>query len=107
MTNISPGYDGSILLCPYCKEGHLHHTRVEIYSRKEDASSGLLVDVSDLVEQPLEPSRINVIPNSPMKNNPSLRRGGLRITFDCECCPETSRLIVVQHKGNTFVEWEE
>ena len=101
MTNIGPSFDGSILLCPCCKEGHLHHTRVEIYSRKEDASSGLLVD------QSLEPSQINITPNGSMEDNPSPRRGGIRITFDCECCPKTSRLIVVQHKGSTFVEWEE
>jgi hypothetical protein len=38
--------------------------------------------------------------------NPSARRDGIRVFFVCENCGKDSALTIVQHKGETYVEWE-
>jgi hypothetical protein len=77
----------------------LHHEDVEVWDRGEDAVFGNHVVISDDVY-------INHIV-SHESGNPSMRRSGVQIAFICETCPAKVFLNIVQHKGNTFLEWEE
>lgn len=83
-----------VLLCPNCNDGYLHHVRVEVFERSEDQETGLHVVVDG--------GEITVDKN--LEGNPSSRRHGLSIFFECENCSAESVLTVAQHKGNTFVE---
>ena len=42
-----------------------------------------------------------------IRDNPSARRYGLRIFFWCEHCCAVPVLNIYQHKGNTFLRWED
>ena len=97
--NEAIGAPWSILNCPVCGEdGHMHQRTVEVFQRAEDASIGLHVQV--LTE--------TVFVGSEMDGNPSSRRQGLRIKFECESCPDKPHfLTIVQHKGSTLIEWEQ
>ena len=37
--------------------------------------------------------------------NPSWRRHGLAICFECEFCGRTSELTIAQHKGQSLLAW--
>jgi DNA-directed RNA polymerase subunit RPC12/RpoP len=85
------------LRCPRCGGDYLHQGRVEVFHRPaEDAPyRGVTVDrglpIADLSAA-----------------NPSERRQGLLIFFQCEYCDLESwdlPLALYQHKGRTFVEW--
>lgn len=91
----SKGSDNA-LKCPVCGFEYLDQSGVSIFERDEDAPDCLHVDVS----------RQSVTIDRDGRRNPSARRHGLRIDFDCEGCPNTSSLVIYQHKGNTYVEWE-
>ena len=39
--------------------------------------------------------------------NPSRRRDAIVISFWCEGCENKPRLAIIQHKGQTFAEWQE
>ena len=87
---------GSELFCPQCGGSWLHHVQVDVFSREEDQpSQKITID---------QAGNMSTIRNS--IENPSLRRDGLRITFDCEMCDIDLALTIVQHKGQTFLNWE-
>jgi hypothetical protein len=89
------GYPAT-LLCPECGFDHLHHDGVEVFERKEDQEQGLHVTVQDgkaTIDQSLT-------------GNPSSRRHGLLVKFWCEGCSIRLVLSVVQHKGQTHVEFK-
>jgi hypothetical protein len=88
---------GSALLCPACDYHCLHHSRVEVYDRSEDEVLTTLTTVGRLVQT-------EMVQNT--RRNPSPRRHGMRIFFYCEGCPVESSLVLYQHKGSTYVEWE-
>ena len=96
--------DFGALSCPDCGEQYLHHGDVTIFQRDEDdkfttviAQNGTHAEVSDF------PSADTC--------NPSSRRHGLTIEFECEHWHGEKkeippfRLAILQHKGNTFMEW--
>jgi len=86
---------GSELLCPACGGNYLHHTRTEIFDRVAEDSGGLHIQAN---------GRSLHIDTSLLRN-PSRRRDGLIIRFYCEACPVISELTVVQHKGNTLLDF--
>lgn len=88
------GY-GAELICPACDGIHLHHEKVEIFERKEDATLGLHVTVGDM----------QVTTDMNLEGNPSRRRHGLAVKFWCEECGGKSLLTMVQHKGNTYFDF--
>jgi hypothetical protein len=85
------------LRCPFCGHDYLHHGRVEVFTRlKEDAPS---------IAVTLDGCNLPVLGASGC--NPSSRRQGLLIYFNCENCGRLPvALGIAQHKGNTFVTWE-
>ena len=88
--------DEVTLLCPKCGGAFLHQYEIEVWIRqKEDADEGTHVLVSKSV----------VSENKSMEGNPSPRRDGLSISFACENCDGVHKLIVIQHKGSTFLKW--
>jgi hypothetical protein len=86
------------LSCPQCRGENLHHGRVTIYDRDEDASRVTKIEVWDHAAQ------IKKI-NNEESGNPSLRRYGLAIQFWCEQCDTSSELTVAQHKGQSLIGW--
>lgn len=85
------------LYCPNCGGFNLHHGRVEVFERSEDEKSGIHVVVDGK----------EVVVDTSMSGNPSRRRHGLSISFECEVCGDLpGALTVVQHKGSTYIEFE-
>lgn len=83
------------LLCPVCSENTgLHQQSAEVFFREDGADTGVSLKISEKGFQP-----------TPMGENPSPRRDGIRINFCCECGARSS-LAIVQHKGQTIVAWE-
>lgn len=89
--------DGA-LRCPYCGCHNLHQVAVDVFERKEDQAEGLHVLVYGSGLQ-------NVRMDRNLKDNPSPRRNGLSIVFQCETCPFSSRFNIYQHKGETLLKW--
>lgn len=87
--------DGDILCCPYCGFHCTHQVSTEIFERDEDEDwkRVLITQTAILMDN--------------KGKNPSDRRNGLRIYFTCEGCNNQPKLVIYQHKGNTFVQWEE
>jgi len=86
---------GEDLLCPKCHCNNLHQTAVDVYFRPEDAAHGIHTRV-DLR---------GVKTDMNVSGNPSARRSGLFITFECEQCEGNKMLNIYQHKGTTYLEW--
>ncbi len=85
---------GGQLKCPSCGFNYLHHDKVEVFERSEDAEHGLHVVVENG----------SVKTDTDLQGNPSSRRHGLAIHFWCEGCDEKPVLTLIQHKGNTYVD---
>jgi len=85
--------DGDILQCPQCKENYLHQRKVEVFERKEDEERGICVVVT----------RNNVEMDTSMEGNPSSRRQGICIHFECEICNAHPVMFIAQHKGFTLM----
>lgn len=86
---------GAALKCPSCGFNYLHQEVVEIFERVEDAVDGLHVKVE----------KLSLTADTNLKGNPSRRRHGLTIKFSCEGCNCRPVLEIIQHKGNTFVDF--
>lgn len=87
-----------VLLCPRCGESTLHHGSMTVYSRPEDGARTTEVTISG--------KRIRgATTPSAGSRNPSSRRDGLAIRFECECCGGGMELTIAQHKGATLLEW--
>ena len=87
----------SDLLCPGCGSEYLHSGTVTVYDRDEDA---------DLVIRTVAAgtrSRTELVKNT--ADNPSSRRHGITIQFECENCHADPELLIAQHKGNTQISW--
>ncbi len=66
------------LLCPRCGADNLHHLTVTVFDRGEDASS--------LVRTKFGAGNASMSVVGASAENPSSRRGGLTIQFECEQC---------------------
>ena len=93
LDNYQDGWGGA-LVCPNCKGTYLHQVSVDYFDRQEDAQQGTHI----LVQNGTATLDTN------MSGNPSKRREGIVITFDCENCEATPRLTIAQHKGNSLVD---
>lgn len=98
---------GGALNCPDCGDNYLHHRGTTIFERSEDES------LTTVIAQNGRTAQISDFPSDDTCN-PSSRRNGLIIEFECEHCHydreglnglPLHRLAVIQHKGNTFMEW--
>ena len=89
----------NMLNCPICHGDNLHQGRVTVYERNEDAEQVLRTIVADRGHL----SRDFVANSS--SGNPSARRHGLAIQFECEGCGDIGELTIEQHKGSTYLAW--
>lgn len=90
----------SHLLCPSCGEGYLHQGIVEVYNRSEDSETVRCSIVG-------EDNIFSAMVANETSNNPSSRRSGMLIHFDCEYCTDIDfKLNIAQHKGFTLMHWE-
>jgi len=97
--------DSGVLHCPRCSEPYLHQRDTTIFERAEDA------EITTVIAQNAHSVEATQFPSADTCN-PSSRRRGLIIEFLCESChgEDTKtvpayRLAILQHKGNTYVEW--
>ena len=102
--------DGSgILCCPSCHATWLHQRNTTIFVRQEDAKT------TTVVAQNGDTAQVAKFPSADTCN-PSARRHGLTIEFECESCHGDTgdgkentlppfQLAIFQHKGSTYVEW--
>jgi hypothetical protein len=88
------------LHCPICVDDvNLHHFKLEVWNReRENALSGTHIIISD---QNVE------MDHNAEDGNPSFRRDGLKISFWCETCSGLFNLCLSQHKGTTYMKWEQ
>ena len=87
--------------CPDCGQPYMHHGRVEVFTRGEDAGHVTMTVIEDGRPQ------VARVPNA-SSGNPSLRRDGVRIFLTCERCSGSGAdkvLCIEQHKGCTFLSW--
>jgi hypothetical protein len=96
---------GGALDCPDCGDNYLHHGNVTIFQRSEDD------DFTTVIAQSGTEAQVSDFPSADTCN-PSSRRHGMIIEFECEYCHNDAetpkpphRLAVIQHKGNTYMEW--
>ncbi len=87
---------GSELQCPNCGSSHLHQKIVDVYERHEDARTGLHAQIKDNKS----------ITDANMTDNPSPRRQGMLIHFNCEECTTSPILKIFQHKGTTYMDFQ-
>jgi hypothetical protein len=91
--------DGNILLCGNCGQNFVNHTKVVVYSRYEDAERTLVTEAGGVA---VTTSSVG----NKTSGNPSSRRHGIAIEFECEYCRATPRLTIAQHKGQTVAQWD-
>jgi rubredoxin len=96
---------GNSLQCPSCGNGMLHHREVLINDRFEDSKTGKSIWVGGISDWCNGTFQFKYCEESNMSLNPSPRRGGILIQFDCECCLAEPQLGIFQHKGWTCIEW--
>jgi hypothetical protein len=83
----------------------LHHREVLINDRFEDSKTGKSVWVGGISDWCNGTFQFRYCEEANMSLNPSPRRGGILIQFDCECCLAEPQLGILQHKGWTRIEW--
>jgi len=86
------------LNCPECGGNNIHHKGVSVYLRDREDGPGVLHLVPEHSVDKVDSFQIksHQIPG---------RRNSLLINFWCETCPEISTLQIIQHKGNTQLNW--
>jgi hypothetical protein len=85
------------LVCPNCGDEHLYHQSVKVYCRdKEGGETGLMTEIS---------AGATIITTS-MDGNPSKRRDGIVINFNCETCDYKSKILIAEKEGQTFFSME-
>ncbi len=92
---------GNELHCPNCGYDSIEHVQTFMYCRHED-QKGVFV-TSDPLTGLVSQSELA----KDDEGNPSRRRHASVLMFRCEGCKDTPALILNQHKGTTFIEWEE
>jgi hypothetical protein len=91
---------GEATLRPNCGSNNLHHSRVAVFDRHEDAPDTIVTEVEN------GQTTMGVMPSKQTRNRSS-RRDGLAIGFWCEGCPAKLELTLEQHKGETFMGWQD
>ncbi len=83
-----------VLRCGHCDSMNLHHVRVDLFDREEDASQGIHVRAENGA----------VTCDRDLSGNPSLRRHGVSVRLACEHCNGFTMFSLSQHKGET--QWK-
>lgn len=89
------------LLCPNCLSGNTNQITADTYMRDEDKSEGIAAKCT-LYLHKCEVVRY-LFGRRAVIGNPSSRRHGTQMIFECEDCPAYFALNVAQHKGATLI----
>lgn len=96
------GGTASNLRCPRCDSSYLHQADVIVWNRGEDHE----VETQTVIAGGR--TRTGFV-DARSSGNPSARRQGLAIRFECEACSEQTgdriELVIGQHKGETEIGW--
>ena len=94
-------YDLDTIKCPCCGGHNLHHEGIRVFDRSEDDEKVVVTAIENCAVS------VKTVASKDAKN-PSSRRHGVRISFWCEMCETIPYdLTISQHKGSTFLGWEE
>jgi RNase P subunit RPR2 len=91
-----------VLCCEHCGFNYTHLFKTEIFSRSEDAEMGDHMIFKGFAE--IE-SELHF--DHSLSGNPSSRRSGVSLFFNCENCDYITRLNISQHKGVTIIDTKE
>jgi hypothetical protein len=83
------------LSCPNCGSDYLHQIRCDAFWREENSEHGVH-SISSLLGSES---------HSRQTLNPSARRDGILVRFECENCSADPELAIVQNKGHTNIYW--
>lgn len=102
--------DDTWLICPSCGDNYLHHTSITVFNRTEDSDQTRVTHLGTNMDG-YTPGELNdTLTSATVKSgdceNPSPRRHGLHIRFNCEHCDDTKTLCLYQHKGFTGLRWK-
>jgi hypothetical protein len=91
------------LLGPRCGADNLHHLSVTFFARAEDAPTVTRARTDGFT------TTMDTL-GSDAAGNPSTRRDGISIQFQCEQCGgvgphDVLELTIAQHKGSTEIGW--
>jgi len=92
------GSYGHRLICPVCNGENLHQQAVGVYHHTLDDNRGVLITPDGECI-----AHTNVHANI---LNPSGDREGMRVNFWCESDCKVPDLLLYQHEGTTFIEWD-
>jgi hypothetical protein len=90
---------GNDLYCPSCHQANLHQESCTTFWRESEDS--------DECNTTYTKCKLTEKKDKywALRNNPSSRRDGLLIQFECEHCDCGPVLAIYQHKGSTYVAW--
>ena len=88
--------DNNNLHCPRCGGEFMHQKKYHFDMRKEDQASIAFTCEED-----------GGLKAEHKHNGIAGRRQSMEITFRCETCGKDSKLLIMQHKGSTIIEFEE
>ena len=95
--------EGWTVKCVWCGFDHVHHTDVDVWTRREDGEGVEAVRVPAIHGAPGVGGQQPEDVCFPVGKNPSPRRSGVRIAMWCEGCWGHFALEVIQHKGSTYL----
>ena len=100
--------------CPCCGGNNLHQTNISVYTpdapriewepRASAQSFTSMTRVTHVLEDGIFTSARVEAKHS---GNPSSDRQGLIVEFWCEGCENKPKLAIFQHKGTTFIGWQQ
>jgi len=91
--------DQETLACPRCEGTYLHHGNVAVNVRDAEDGPGV-----QLLIQGQTATTLPLPADSPEWFGG--RRGSIIITLECENCGLQAKRRIIQHKGETLLDWE-
>eukprot|EP01083_Nonionella_stella_P148713 471258_1 len=84
------------LNCPKCDSVHLHQRTVTVFIRDKEDGDGTKTTVKE----------DGVLTERVSSTEIPKRRDCLKIAFHCEDCGDIGNLMIIQHKGSTYLQRE-
>lgn len=85
-----------LIECLHCGNSYTRQYKTTIYERGEDDKFGKKYTIIG--------KELKIFKKSKLNGNPSDRRDGITIDIKCEFCGKDTKINIIQHKGQTFIE---
>ena len=94
--------------CPHCGFDSMHQSQVQLYCRTEGIDARTKRECNVLIVTSMYDGMVSQSSNAEEFDefNPSSRRQGMRVIFNCENCDNHPSWVMFQHKGATITGWE-